>query len=123
VDRWDQKFNCQKESMQEGIGDNNWSTHPRVYDYPPRPPFPQQITQITKPNQKQQPLHVKHPRGLHQQPPPNEGLLQWGNKGINMNQIAYQKPTHIYQGDSCLAGLGGFSHKGFAWRYYLPPKL
>jgi hypothetical protein len=50
-------------------------------------------------------------------------FLQWGNKGISMNRIAYQKPTHVYQGDSCLAGLGGFSHKGFAWRYYLPPKL
>ncbi len=50
-------------------------------------------------------------------------FLQWGNKGISMNQIAYQKPTHVYQGDSCPAGLGGFSHKGFTWRYYLPPKL
>jgi hypothetical protein len=49
-------------------------------------------------------------------------FLQWG-KGISMNQIAYQKPTHVYRGDSCPAGLGGFTHKGFAWRYYLPPKL
>jgi hypothetical protein len=40
-----------------------------------------------------------------------------------MNQIAYQKPTHVYRGDSCPARFGGFSHEGFAWRYHLPPKL
>jgi hypothetical protein len=65
MDRWDQKINCQKESMREGTGDNDRSIHPRVKDYPRRPPFPQQITQITIPNQKQQQPHVEHPRGLH----------------------------------------------------------
>jgi hypothetical protein len=50
-------------------------------------------------------------------------FLQWGNKGISMNQIAYQKPTHVYQGDSCPTGLGGYSHKGFTWGYYLPPEI
>jgi hypothetical protein len=47
-------------------------------------------------------------------------FLRWGNEGISMNQIGYRKPTHIYRGDSCPAGLGGYSHEGFAWRYYLP---
>jgi hypothetical protein len=29
---------------------------------------------------------------------------------------AYQCPTHVYRLDSCPAGLGGYSNKGFAWR-------
>jgi hypothetical protein len=49
--------------------------------------------------------------------------MQWGNKGISMNQIAYQKPTHVYQADSCPASLRGYSHEGFAWQYYIPPEL
>jgi hypothetical protein len=40
-----------------------------------------------------------------------------------MNTIAYHHPTHTYQLDSCPAGLGGYSNKGFAWRYYLPKQL
>ncbi len=36
-----------------------------------------------------------------------------------MNVIAFRQPTHIYQSDSCPYGLGGYSHKGFAWRYEL----
>ncbi len=66
--------------MQEGTGDNDRPTHPRVNDYPPRPPFPQQIMWITIPNQKQQPPHVKHPRGLHQRPPLNEGFFVIGEQ-------------------------------------------
>jgi hypothetical protein len=40
-----------------------------------------------------------------------------------MNIIAYRCPTHAYQSDSCPAGLGGYSDRGFAWRYYLPQYL
>jgi hypothetical protein len=40
-----------------------------------------------------------------------------------MNIIAYCRPTHAYQSDSCPAGLGGYSNEGFAWRYYLPKQL
>ncbi len=50
-------------------------------------------------------------------------FLQWGNEGISMNQIAYRKPTHVYCRESCPARLGGYSHEGFAWRYYLPPHV
>jgi hypothetical protein len=50
-------------------------------------------------------------------------FLKWGHDGISMNQIAYRKPTHVYQSDSCPGGLGGYSHKGFAWHYYLPKDL
>jgi hypothetical protein len=40
-----------------------------------------------------------------------------------MNEIAYQKPMHVYRSDSYPAGMGGYSHEGFAWRFYLPGKL
>ncbi len=50
-------------------------------------------------------------------------IIKWGNDGISMNQIAYPKPTHVYQLDLCPGGLGGYSHKGFAWHYYLPEDL
>jgi hypothetical protein len=43
--------------------------------------------------------------------------------GINMNLISFRRPTHIYRLDSCPYGLGGYSHKGFAWRLELPKEL
>jgi hypothetical protein len=45
------------------------------------------------------------------------------HQGIDLNLIAFRQPTHIYRSDSCLAGLGRYSHKGFAWQFYLPDKL
>jgi len=50
-------------------------------------------------------------------------FLEKAYKGVDMNMIAYQKPTHAYRSDSCPMGLGGYSHQGWAWRYYLPPHL
>ena len=32
--------------------------------------------------------------------------------GIDMNLLAYMKPTHVYRSDSCPAGLGGYSCEG-----------
>jgi hypothetical protein len=43
--------------------------------------------------------------------------------GANINSVAYRQPMHAYQSDSCPAGLRGFSHQGFAWRFYLLPEL
>ncbi len=40
-----------------------------------------------------------------------------------MNQIAYRKPTHVYRSDACPVGMGGYSHKRFAWQFYLPEDL
>ncbi len=40
-----------------------------------------------------------------------------------MNQIAFRKPTHVYWSDSCPAGIGGYSHEGFAWRWKIPSVL
>jgi hypothetical protein len=50
-------------------------------------------------------------------------VLKKCRDGINMNSIAYRRPTHVYRSDSCPAGLGGYSDEGFVWRYYLPPEL
>jgi len=50
-------------------------------------------------------------------------FLRRAKQGINMNQIAFRRPTHVYRSDSCPAGLGGYSHEGPAWRYYLPTEL
>jgi hypothetical protein len=36
--------------------------------------------------------------------------------GINMNQIAYPQPTHVYPSNSCPAGMGRYSNKRFVWR-------
>jgi hypothetical protein len=50
-------------------------------------------------------------------------FIKKSRQGINLNILAFRKPTHVYQSDSCPAGLGGFSNKGFAWRFYLPEHL
>ncbi len=44
------------------------------------------------------------------------GFLKFANDGISLNSIAFQRPTHIYKSDSCPAGLGGYSNRGWAWR-------
>jgi hypothetical protein len=51
------------------------------------------------------------------------GFLKIANNGINMNSITFRKPTHIYRSDSCPHRLGGYSHKGWAWQWYIPKNL
>jgi hypothetical protein len=51
------------------------------------------------------------------------GFLKVANNGISLNSTAFRRPTHIYRSDSCLAGLGGYSNEGWAWRWYLPKDL
>ena len=50
-------------------------------------------------------------------------FLKRAHIGVSMNLVAYRKPTHVFRSDSCPAGLGGYSHSGFAWRFYLPENL
>jgi hypothetical protein len=50
-------------------------------------------------------------------------FLKIGGKGVDMNLIAYLTPTHVYHSDLCPASLGGYSNKGFAWRYSIPQSL
>jgi hypothetical protein len=51
------------------------------------------------------------------------GILKIANDGISLNSIAFRRPIHIYRSDSCPAGFGGYSDKGWAWRWYLPKNL
>eukprot|EP00957_Ditylum_brightwellii_P181329 13813325-Ditylum_brightwellii.AAC.1 len=50
-------------------------------------------------------------------------FLEHAAKGVNLNLITYHRQTHTYQSDSCPHGLGGYSHKGWEWRFYLPEEL
>eukprot|EP00957_Ditylum_brightwellii_P099701 7595167-Ditylum_brightwellii.AAC.1 len=50
-------------------------------------------------------------------------FLQKAVEGASLNLIAYRKPTHAYRSDSCPHGLGGYSHEGWVWRFYLPREL
>ena len=78
-------------------------------------------------------LHTRASRGKRHstQIPPNciadlklmNFFLSKAHEGVDMNQIAFRRPTHVYRSDSCPAGLGGYSHLGFAWRFYLPDDL
>ncbi len=44
-------------------------------------------------------------------------FLNIAKKEIDMNLIAFLKPTHVYWSDSCPFGLGSYSDKDFAWRF------
>lgn len=50
-------------------------------------------------------------------------FLDKAHRGINMNIVFYLLPSSCYRSDSCPNGLGGSSHKGWAWRWYLPDIL
>jgi hypothetical protein len=50
-------------------------------------------------------------------------FLYIAKNGIDMNLIMFRQLTHIYQSDSCSFGLGGYSEKGFAWRFKISEDL
>ena len=50
-------------------------------------------------------------------------LLEKTHEGIFMNGLVLQNSTHIGFSDSCLWGLGGFTHRGRGWRLKLNPAL
>jgi hypothetical protein len=50
-------------------------------------------------------------------------FLDRAKQGIDINLLTYRKPTHVYRSDACPAGIGGYSHEGFAWRFHLPDNL
>jgi hypothetical protein len=50
-------------------------------------------------------------------------VLAKAHEGIDMNIVAFRRPTHIYRADSCPHGLGGYSNEGYAWRFKLPNEL
>ena len=50
-------------------------------------------------------------------------LLEQAHQGISMNELVLQNPTRMGFSDSCLLGLGGFTHGGRGWRLKLNPAL
>jgi hypothetical protein len=53
-----------------------------------------------------------------------EGFLPKIHQGININLLAYRRPTHITFSDACPKGLGVFSAtSGLAWRWAIPEKF
>ena len=50
-------------------------------------------------------------------------FLSHAHRGFSMNALSYRLPTHVFRSDACETGLGGFSHKGRAWRFKLPQEL
>ena len=40
-------------------------------------------------------------------------FLDQARDGVDLNLSAYRKPTHAFISDSCLTGMGGYSHKGY----------
>jgi hypothetical protein len=41
-------------------------------------------------------------------------------RGMSLNLITYRRPSFLCWSDACPEGLGGFDHKGRAWRYQIP---
>ena len=50
-------------------------------------------------------------------------FLKEAEVGTSINNLICRTPSHIYYADSCPFGLGGYSCKGRAWRFYIPPSL
>jgi hypothetical protein len=50
-------------------------------------------------------------------------FLDKAHDGIDLNLLSFRRPTHIYRSDLSPFGLGGYSDKGFAWRFELQPGL
>ena len=50
-------------------------------------------------------------------------FLWMARAGISMNLIAYHLSNNVYRNYARPFGLGGFSHRGHACRFYLPDHL
>jgi hypothetical protein len=52
-----------------------------------------------------------------------DSLIKRANKGVDMNNLAYRMPNHVFKNDSCPFGLGGYNVQGNGWRWIIPPEL
>jgi hypothetical protein len=50
-------------------------------------------------------------------------VIKHANKGVDMNNLAYRMPDHVFKNDSCPFGLGGYNVQGDGWRWIIPPHL
>ena len=52
-----------------------------------------------------------------------DSVIKRANKGVDMNNLAYRMPDHVFKNDSCPFGLGGYNVQGDGWRWIIPPEL
>jgi len=50
-------------------------------------------------------------------------FLRKAHEGISLNLITFRQPSHVYFSDACPAGIGGYNHLGYAWRWKIPDEL
>ena len=50
-------------------------------------------------------------------------FIQKATISTSINNLVFRHPSHIYYANSCPFGLRGYSLKGSAWRFYVPPSL
>ena len=50
-------------------------------------------------------------------------IIAKAKEGVDMNNLAHRSPDHVFRNDSCPFGMGGYSLKGKAWRWYIPENL
>ena len=50
-------------------------------------------------------------------------FISCAKQGIDMNLLTYRLPNWVHRGDSCPIGMGGYTHRGDAWRWYIPKEL
>jgi hypothetical protein len=50
-------------------------------------------------------------------------ILDIAKDGISMNLLTYRYPDVVYWSDACNFGIGGYSSRGNAWRWKIPPDL
>jgi len=53
----------------------------------------------------------------------HRNMLEKAHKGISFNLLTFRKVTHLYKSDACPFGMGGHSHRGRAWRFYIPAEF
>jgi hypothetical protein len=90
-------------------------------DHTHRPPFPQQATFLKQRAENRRQIKINEQ--CHDDLNLLLLVLLKCHQGIDLNLTAFQQPTHINSSDSCPANLGGYSHKGFAWCFFLPDDL
>ena len=67
--------------------------------------------------------HVAVPLQVQEDLKFHNTILKLAYEGISMNLLTYRKVDILYRSDACPAGLGGYSARGRAWRYYITPEL
>ncbi len=97
--------------------DKHWMPLPPWSCNPVHPSFYEPAT--WSPHKSSKEMHGQDQQQIQQGLEMMLGFLEIANKGISLNSIAFWWRAHIYRLDLCPHGLRGYSHKGWAWRWYL----